>query len=146
MIEDREVYNLLTRPARIKRKIRRIDAEINALTLSFALPKAIAYDKDPVQTSPDDVMSGYMARKDELIRKREHEVADYEKAVKDIGGWLDLLECEAGALIIGLRFLEGMAFPDISEEIHRSERQMYRDYNNALEELSKKIKVGSKCQ
>lgn len=146
MIEDREVYNLLTRPARIKRKIRRIDAEINALTLSFALPKAITYDKDPVQTSPDDVMSGYMARKDELMRKREQEVADYEKAVKDIGGWLDLLECEAGALIIGLRFLEGMAFPDISEEIHRSERQMYRDYNNALEELSKKIKVGSKCQ
>lgn len=146
MIEDREVYNLLTRPARIKRMIRRIDAEINALTLSFALPKAITYDKDPVQTSPDDAMSGYMAHKDELVRKREKAVADYETAVKEVGSWLDLLECEAGALIISLRFLEGRGFTDISEEIHRSERQMYRDYNDALEELSDKLKVGSKCQ
>jgi DNA-directed RNA polymerase specialized sigma subunit len=138
MIENNKVYELLTKPRRIKAKLKRINSEIEALTLAFALPKGLTYDKDPVQTSPDDAMAKYMVEKDRLVRIREKLLLDYSEAQAAISRQLNGVN-EVGALIISYRFLEERPFPEIAMMICRSERQMYRYYHIALDELAQNL-------
>lgn len=138
MIANENVYKLLTEPRRIKIKIKRINSEIEALTLAFALPKGLTYDKDPVQTSPDDAMAKYMVEKDRLTKIREKLLKDYSKAQEEISKRLNGVN-ETGALIISYRFLEERPFPEIAMLICRSERQMYRYYHIALDELAQNL-------
>lgn len=138
MIRDEKVYKLLSKPRKIRREITRVNGEIEALIQSYALPKAITYDKDPVQTSPEDPMCKYMAEKERLEKKRDKLLIKYVEAQRDISIKLDAVP-ELGALIITRRFLENLSFADIIAEVGLSERQMYRYYNEALEELAKNI-------
>ena len=138
MIRDEKVYKLLSKPRKIRREINRVNGEIEALIQSYALPKAITYDKDPVQTSPEDPMLKYMAEKERLEKKRDKLLIKYVEAQRDISIKLDAVP-ELGALIITRRFLENLSFADIIAEVGLSERQMYRYYNEALEELAKNI-------
>lgn len=138
MIENENVYKLLTKPRRIKAKLKRVNSEIEALTLAFALPKGLTYDKDPVQTSPDDAMAKYMVEKDRLARIREKLLTEYSEAQEDISRRLNGVN-EVGALIISYRFLEERPFNEIALMICRSERQMYRYYRQALAELAQDI-------
>ena len=62
------VYRVLTKPKRIRAQITKSEAEMQGLRLSM-LPGAIRYDKDKIQTSPDDPMTKYAARMDDLTRK-----------------------------------------------------------------------------
>lgn len=130
------VYKALTRPRKIRGQIKKAEAEMEGLRLSM-LPGAIRYDKDAVQTSPQDPMAQYAARLDELERKIEELQTEYLDAQDQVVALANDLTTP-GDVIITLRFISGWDFQSIAKDIHMSERQMFRYYKKAQEELSKR--------
>ena len=65
MSELQDTYDFLLGPRRIADAIWRKDLRRQELR-SCLLPSGISYDKDPVQTSPEDSMARIMAEVDEL--------------------------------------------------------------------------------
>lgn len=130
------VYRVLTKPKRIRAQITKSEAEMQGLRLSM-LPGAIRYDKDKIQTSPDDPMTKYAARMDDLTRKiteLKNEYMDAQDEVVDLANTLD----DPQSVIITLRFISGCDFSEIAKSLHMSERQMFRYYKQATDELGKR--------
>jgi DNA-directed RNA polymerase specialized sigma24 family protein len=134
------VHELLTRPRNIRRRIRAIGAEIDGLRLSL-LPKAITYDKDRIQASPSDPMTRFAGRLDELERKAQDLQLEYLAASDEVVKACSQLTDGVGAMIIQQRYLSGVSFADIAEMIPASERQMFRYYRQALDELDTIVSV-----
>ena len=65
-----EVYEFLTMPKKTKLQIRSKQMQIEDLRLQM-LPGAVRYDKDIVQSSPEDPMMKFIVRVDELERDIE---------------------------------------------------------------------------
>ena len=130
------VYKLLTKPRKIRGQIKMAEAEMEGLKLSM-LPGAIRYDKDKVQASPQDPMAQYAVRLDELERKIEDLQTEYLNAQDEVVTVANELT-SPGDVIITLRFISGWDFQSIAKEISMSERQMFRYYKVAQEELMKR--------
>lgn len=130
------VYKLLTKPRKIRGQIKKAEAEMEGLKLSM-LPGAIRYDKDKVQASPQDSMAQYAVRLDELERKIEDLQIEYLNAQDEVVAVANELT-SPGDVIITLRFISGWDFQSIAKEISMSERQMFRYYKVAQEELAKR--------
>lgn len=130
------VYKLLTKPRKIRGQIKKAEAEMEGLKLSM-LPGAIRYDKDKVQASPQDPMAQYAVRLDELERKIEDLQTEYLNAQDEVVTVANELT-SPGDVIITLRFISGWDFQSIAKEISMSERQMFRHYKVAQEELTKR--------
>jgi len=130
------VYKLLTKPRKIRGQIKKAEAEMEGLKLSM-LPGAIRYDKDKVQASPQDPMAQYVVRLDELERKIEDLQTEYLNAQDEVVAAANELT-SPGDVIITLRFISGWDFQSIAKEISMSERQMFRHYKVAQEELTKR--------
>ena len=130
------VYKLLTKPRKIRGQIKKAEAEMEGLKLSM-LPGAIRYDKDKVQASPQDPMAQYAVRLDELERKIEDLQTEYLNAQDEVVTVANELT-SPGDVIITLRFISGWDFQSIAKEISMSERQMFRYYKVAQEELMKR--------
>ena len=130
------VYKLLTKPRKIRGQIKKAEAEMEGLKLSM-LPGAIRYDKDKVQASPQDPMAQYAVRLDELERKIGDLQTEYLEAQDDVVAVANELT-SPGDVIITLRFISGWDFQSIAKEISMSERQMFRHYKVAQEELTKR--------
>ena len=109
---------------------------MEGLKLSM-LPGAIRYDKDKVQASPQDPMAEYAVRLDELERKIEDLQTEYLNAQDEVVTVANELT-SPGDVIITLRFISGWDFQSIAKEISMSERQMFRYYKVAQEELTKR--------
>lgn len=132
------VYKLLTKPRKIRGQIKKAEAEMEGLKLSM-LPGAIQYDKDKVQSSPQDLMAQYAVRLDELERKIEDLQTEYLNAQDEVVAVANELT-SPGDVIITLRFISGWDFQSIAKEISMSERQMFRYYKQAT------IELGKRCQ
>lgn len=130
------VYKLLTKPRKIRGQIKKAEAEMEGLKLSM-LPGAIRYDKDKVQASPQDPMAQYAVRLDELERKIGDLQTEYLNAQDEVVAVANELT-SPGDVIITLRFISGWDFQSIAKEISMSERQMFRYYKVAQEELTKR--------
>ena len=130
------VYKLLTKPRKIRGQIKKAEAEMEGLKLSM-LPGAIRYDKDKVQSSPQDSMAQYAVRLDELERKIEDLQIEYLNAQDEVVAVANELT-SPGDVIITLRFISGWDFQSIAKEISMSERLMFRYYKVAQEELTKR--------
>lgn len=130
------VYKLLTKPRKIRGQIKKAEAEMEGLKLSM-LPGAIRYDKDKVQASPQDPIAQYAVRLDELERKIGELQTEYLEAQDDVVAVANELT-SPGDVIITLRFIGGWDFQSIAKEISMSERQMFRYYKVAHEELTKR--------
>ena len=130
------VYKLLTKPRKIRGQIKKAEAEMEGLKLSM-LPGAIRYDKDKVQASPQDSMAQYAVRLDELERKIEDLQIEYLNAQDEVVAVANELT-SPGDVIITLRCISGWDFQSIAKEISMSERQMFRYYKVAQEELAKR--------
>ena len=132
------VYRFLTKPRRIRSAIRKTEAEIEGLRLSM-LPGAINYDKDSVQSSPEDPMVKFGVKICELEEQKtrlQNEYLEAQEEVVAVAGSLEELE----SLVITLRFISDVDFDGIADEIGKSRRQMFRYYDRALKNLENVIK------
>ena len=129
------VYEFLARPRHIKSQIRKKETELYGLRMSV-LPGGIDYSRDKVQTSPSsDQMAKYAARIDDIMHDIERLQDEYAEAIEDIMLACQSLEDIEGD-IISMRWVGGMDFGSISEEVNLSERQMFRKYHDGLEKMS----------
>lgn len=129
------VYEFLARPRHIKSQIRKKETELYGLRMSV-LPGGIDYSQDKVQTSPSsDQMAKYAARIDDIMHDIEQLQDEYAEAIEDIMLACQKLEDIEGD-IISMRWVGGMDFGSISEEVNLSERQMFRKYHDGLEKMS----------
>lgn len=90
-----ETYEYLRQPKMIGFTIRRLEMQREAL-LTCLLPKAITYDSDRVQTSPEDKMSEIMAKVDSLNRRiatlydrRANLILEISEAIDKLGDGYD---------------------------------------------------------
>ena len=129
------VYEFLARPRRIKSQIRKKETELYGLRMSV-LPGGIDYSQDKVQTSPlSDQIAKYAVRIDSIMHDIERLQDEYAEAIENIMLACQSLEDIEGD-IISMRWVGGMDFGSISEEVNLSERQMFRKYHDGLEKMS----------
>ena len=103
---------------------------------------AIRYDKDIVQTSPEDILSSSMAEAVDL----EQRIQDYKKMIinkriranKIMHSWEDT-EGLLLAYVLIVYYMENGSMRDVARKLDRSERQAYRMKLDALERFANEL-------
>lgn len=132
-----KLYAVLHKPKYLRLKQVRTEAELDGVRLSV-LPSGISYDRDNIQTSPVDPMPIYLEQVEALLEKLQKIKQERADAISDVIDLADDLDDNEGTIIV-LRFISEKSFPDIASDMHRSDRQIYRDYRRAISLLEKKI-------
>ena len=132
-----KLYAVLHKPKYLRLKQVRTEAELDGVRLSV-LPSGISYDRDNIQTSPVDPMPIYLEQVEALLEKLRKIKQERADAISDVIDLVDDLDDNEGTIIV-LRFISEKSFPDIASDMHRSDRQIYRDYRRAISLLEKKI-------
>lgn len=134
-----ETYNYL-------KKVRRLDWTIHRLMLqrdelqSCLLPAAIRYDKDVVQSSPEDKLSDVAAAvldMDNRILKLQDQKA---RAISEIGRAVDLLTNEREAAVLTAYYIRRMTMAKTAEDLGWSVQHVYRLRKSGVQHLSKIIR------
>lgn len=110
---------------RIELRIRRISLQIEELESSL-LPQGIRYDKDKVQTSPEDTLSKIAGKIADLEKLRTQLVRERRLLLLEIQDVLDQLENEQEQIVLEAYYLSRMSMTEISEMISYSIAQTYR--------------------
>jgi DNA-directed RNA polymerase specialized sigma subunit len=103
---------------------------------SSALPGAIRYDGDPVQTSPEDRMSGILAKVADLDAVIKELLQEKARAVLDIGEAIERLEDETQKTVLAAFYIGRLSMDDVAEMICYSRRQAYRIRREAVEKMA----------
>lgn len=117
-------YYRLLLPRRLADDIYRLGLRREEL-ITKLLPKAITYDKDRVQTTPEDRVAVVMAEVDELDRKIEELKRQRFEAIQEIAGEIDLLEDSRERTILDAYYLSGEPMESIAEYAHYSLSHTY---------------------
>lgn len=103
---------------------------------------SIRYDKDHVQTTPEDLLSKAMAEAVDLERKildRKNEITEMRiKANRILYSWDDTEGLMLAYVLIAY-YLDNRSMQETALKIDRSERQTYRMKLDALERFSKEF-------
>lgn len=124
------------------RQVRQIELKIRRLTLqieeleSCLLPQGIRYDRDKVQTSPEDTLSRITGKIMELEKERTQLSRERALLLLEIQDALDQLESEPERIVLEAYYLSRMSMRDISEMIGYSIRQAYRLRTTGLQKLA----------
>ena len=101
------------------------------------LPKGVRYDRDKVQTSPEDPMTIFAVKIDEL----EHELLDmktkYDKAWAEISTTISKVDNDAAKTILAKRYIGGKRWRTIEDEEYISESQLFRLHRIGIESVQK---------
>ena len=90
------------------------------------LPKAIVYDKDKVQTSPEDPMAKIVSEIADLERRMAE--IQYTKSVRinEITKSINALESKEERTALTMRYINRKSVTDIAEAMGYSERRIYQ--------------------
>lgn len=140
-----KLFNILTKPKRIKSDIYRIDERIEDTRLMM-LPSAIRYDKEKVISSPSDPMIKFAEIIDELERRRDELKQEYIKSRDTLLKLIDRLSDDRMKDIIQARYMMAKKFSEIVEGLPLEERQMYKLHSKAIDEMENILKKDSEVQ
>lgn len=124
------------------RQVRQIELKIRRLTLqieeleSCLLPQGIRYDRDKVQTSPEDVLPKIAGKIQELEKQRTQLARERALLLLEIQDALDQLESEPERIVLEAYYLSRMSMREISDMIGYSIRQAYRLRTAGLQKLA----------
>lgn len=137
-----EVYGLLLGPRRISDEIWRKDLRRQELRACL-LPIGIVYDKDKVQTTPEDSMASVMAEVadlDQQIEELQHRKA---QAIMEVSRILDGLEDPREATVIDAYYLGHRSMQQISDHMHYSIRHTYRLRSEGVAKMANMSQPGA---
>ena len=107
---------------------------------SCLLPAAIRYDKDKVQTSPDDQMSKIVAE----LQVLESKMAGIQQAkalrIEEIDRAVNNLESDEERTALTMRFINRIPVSDIAEAMGYAEPTIYKFMNQGGEHIIKEYK------
>ena len=108
------------------------------------LPKAIVYDKDKVQTSPEDILARSAAEIVEMQEELRLSIAKLKS--KKAGGEAMIMGLDSSDEREVMRYyyldsIQGkpLKWDEVAEKMHRDKRQIFRIHGNALSNLSKNV-------
>lgn len=107
---------------------------------SCLLPAAIRYDKDKVQTSPEDPMCKIIAEINEL--EKEMIAVQHRKFVQieKIGRALNALESDEERTALTMRYINRIPVSAIAEAMGYAEPTIYKFMNQGGEQIAKSIR------
>lgn len=129
------------------RQVRQIELKIQRLTMqieeleSCLLPQGICYDRDKVQTSPEDVLPKIAGKIQELEKQRTQLARERALLLLEIQDALDQLESEPERIVLEAYYLSRMSMREISDMIGYSIRQAYRLRTAGLQKLARIAKL-----
>lgn len=133
-----ETYKYLESVRRIESEIRKQQLKHDALQ-SCLLPKAITYDKDAVQTSPEDKMSEIAAEVADIETNLQTLAVTKYRTINDVNESINKLDSDAEQTVLIWHYVVGRSIPYIAARIHYSERQTYRIKRRAVRNLANKL-------
>ena len=108
---------------------------------SCLLPAAIRYDKDKVQTSPDDPMSKVVAEIMELEKEMKRVQLLKSKQITKIDKAISALESDEERTALTMRYINRIPVVDIAEAMGYSAPHIYRFMNQGGDKISKMIRM-----
>ena len=129
-----EVYEFLTMPKKTKLQIRSKQMQIEDLRLQM-LPGAVRYDKDIVQSSPEDPMMKFTVRVDELERAIEGLKQRYVDEQKMISEAIEMLEDEREQVVLIGRYVNGDSYDEIAAELFLSVDRVFQIHRSAVDKM-----------
>ena len=102
---------------------------------SCLLPAAIRYDKDKVQTSPDDQVSRIMAEITELESRMNQLQMAKATRIDEIYKTLGKLESEEQRTALTMRFINRIPVSKIAEQMGYAEPTIYKFMNQGAEHI-----------
>lgn len=119
----------------LHRKEKRLLEKIEGLRLGL-LPSGITYDRDKVQTSPDDTMTKVMSEIDEVERELMEVGAEMVESQIHIGRITDMLPPKE-RYVLRQYYLNGHSAQAISEAMNITRRHFFRLKNNGISMLER---------
>ena len=104
---------------------------------SCLLPAAIRYDKDKVQSSPEDAMSKIVAEISELEQKMNEVQYAKSKQIERIERAINSLDSEEERTALTLRFINRKPVSFIAGAMGYSERRIYQFIDKGGAQISK---------
>lgn len=131
------VYEHLGQIRVMERQIKRKQLQRDELQ-SCLLPRAIRYDQDKVQSSPDDAVAETAAAVLDLDREIEQLRREKARLIRDVVRTIETLDDDREKLILTAYYISRMTIRRISDEVHYSPTQTYRLYRSGLLHLAER--------
>lgn len=129
-----ETYEYLQRPRKLELSIMRLSLQHDELQTCL-LPAAIRYDKDVVQTSPEDKLSEVAAAVLDLEKKIQRLRSQKARLLLEINAAIDKLD-DKDAVILTAYYVKRMTMSDVADIIDKSLQHTYRLRKKAVQHLS----------
>jgi len=122
---NKQAYNYLNSVRVLHWEWLRLKAKHDELETCL-LPSAIRYDKDKVQTSPEDPMAKIVSEIADLERRMGE--IQYAKSVRihEISRVINALESKEERTALTMRYINRKSVTDIAEAMGYSERRIYQ--------------------
>ena len=121
----------------IEKKLHNKRLELEALRYKASGAGAIRYDKDRVQTSPDDYLAKAMIDIIEIERQIEKDEASIEKKKGKAYGIVRQMEIAEQRILIEWYYLNGLSMQETALKMSIAERTTYYLRDDALESFGK---------
>ena len=131
---NRETYRFLNSARSLHWQLLRLKAKHDELE-SCLLPAAIRYDKDKVQTSPDDNFSKIMAEIAELEQEMEDVRVRKSEQIGKIDRAVSALESEEERTALTMRFINRASVRDIAKEMGYSDHGIWTKVRREIEKI-----------
>lgn len=136
---NKQTYNYLNSVRVLHWRWLRLKARHDELE-SCLLPAAIRYDKDKVQTSPDDTISKIVAEISELETQMNAVLLAKAERIDEINNIIHSLESDEERTALTMRYINRVPVADIAEAMGYSIKRIYQFMDQGGTEISKKLK------
>ena len=107
---------------------------------SCLLPAAIRYDKDKVQTSPEDAMSKIVAEVTELEKEMNRVQQRKAKQIAKIDKTINTLTSDEERTALTMRYINRIPVTDIAEAMGYSIKRIYQFMDRGGAQIAKGLK------
>lgn len=122
---NKQAYELLNSVRVLHWRWLRLKAKHDELE-SCLLPAAIRYDKDKVQSSPEDQISRIVAEINKLEEKMNQVRLAKAEQIDKIDAAISTLESDEQRTALTMRYINRLSVRDIAEAMGYSERRVYQ--------------------
>lgn len=136
---NRQAYEFLNSARVLHWQWLRLKAKHDELE-SCLLPAAIRYDKDKVQSSPEDPMSKIVAEVMELEKQMKEIQLQKSKQITRIDKAISSLESDEERTALTMRYVNRIPVTDIAEAMGYAEPTIYKFMNQGGEQIAKSIR------
>lgn len=119
----------------IRRKRDTIEELRNSL-----LPAGIRYDRDRVQTSPDDPILRVEARIDELEREVEELIKSRAQSIAEVADAIEGLDDERTKQVAHCRYVKQMQISAIAMVLYMDDSTVYRHLQSTKRQINERLR------